>query len=494
MRAFAIVLATWSVVVGVAAASGQAGPRSVLLARGRTEPVVAVDPQNSSIIVVGSNTNYSAPVGDTFPTAYFTSHDAGKTFAPGAVPILRPYTTGADPSVTIAHNGTVYYLYLGETPSYCSGGRSAILLTTSRDGGRTFRTPVVVDSNSGDDKPNLALETAPGNRVHLFVTWTRWHSKKGSEMWYARSLDGGASFSRAQMLYSSGANNFGSVPAIGPSGHVYVFWSSFPEAPLAAPTRTVISMRASSDDGGRFAPARTIVGPFWSVPKMAEPGSLRNLTAPAVAVGRDGAMYLAWAVAKRQRGPGSVDANVEIRASRTGGRTWTRAVRVNDSGHGDRFMPAMTVLADGSVGIAFYDRRRSAEDLDIYAARASTTGSLHISSNVRFTQGHSIVSDIHYIAPGSTCFSPGRFFGDYIGTAGCGRDTLCVAWADSQLQVAGETDIWFAKGRLPRVGATHTAVVARAARPVIDLMSSMQLTSADTRATLWHRETSRRVG
>jgi hypothetical protein len=64
---------------------------------------------------------------------------------------------------------------------------------------------------------------------------------------------------------------------------------------------------------------------------------------------------------------------------------------------------------------------------------------------VRLNARASPVSDIYYIAPGSTCFSPGRFFGDYLGVAPSSGGTLCAVWADTQLRVPDETDAWFAR-------------------------------------------------
>jgi hypothetical protein len=251
------------------------------------------------------------------------------------------------------------------------------------------------------------------------------------------------------MLYSSLLDNFGPVPAVGPHGRVYVFWAVFPEDPSSTPSKTVIYMRASSDDGARFDPVRQVAGPFYGVPRMAQPGSLRNLTMPAVAIGRSGKIYLAWSAAVRQHPDKSVDADILMKWSRNEGATWSQAIRVNDARTMDRFMPAISVLPDGSAGLVFYDRRASPWQMDVYAARVSFRGGVRVSRNVRVTAASSSISDIYYLAPGSTCFSPGRFFGDYIGSSACGDGTLCVVWADAQLRVQDETEVWFARVPLP---------------------------------------------
>ncbi|GAC1464804.1 MAG: hypothetical protein NVS2B16_13400 [Chloroflexota bacterium] len=446
-------LVTWSFVLLALASSVHfafASPVNVLLARNRTEPVVVLDPARPSTIVAASNTNYSESVGGAFPTAFYTSHDNGRNFRFGTIPTVPPFTTGADPNMSSVRNGTLFYSFLGETPGYCSGGRSAILITSSIDAGDHFRSPTIVDVDPADDKPALATRSGRPQHAHVYMTWTRWHDT-GSEIWYARSLDGGYSFSHPAQIFASRLDNFGSVPVVGPHGRVYIVWSSFPENALSARAPTQILMRTSSDDGATFGPPHAVTRTFLSVPRMAAPGSLRNLTGPAVATNARGTLYVAWASATRQRADNSVDANVEIVRSLNGGATWSKPAVVNDTTKGDRFMPAISVMHDDSVGLAFYDRRNSPWQLDVYAARVNYAHGFHRAPNVRVGHAPSPISDIYYLAPGSTCFSPGRFFGDYIGTAVSRDDRLCVVWADTQTQVPQETDIWFAKIKLPPV-------------------------------------------
>jgi hypothetical protein len=132
-------------------------------------------------------------------------------------------------------------------------------------------------------------------------------------------------------------------------------------------------------------------------------------------------------------------------------------VIVNDAAGGDRFMPALTVLKDGSVGVAFYDRRRGRGRLDVYAARVAWSHGPHVSTNVRLNTGPSYTHYIYYLAPTSTCFSPGRFFGDYIAVASAGGG-MCVVWADTQLQAQNETDIWYRAVTLPPASRTAPRV------------------------------------
>jgi hypothetical protein len=421
---------------------------NVLVARDRTEPFVAVDPRRPSHLVIGTNTDYAAPVSGLLPTGVYVSRDGGHSFSGNVIPLIPPYTTGADPTAAVAQSGTVFYTYLAEAPAYCSGGPGAILLTTSRDGGASFRVPTVVDANSADDHPIMALESRPGRRATVIVSWTRWYARR-SEIWYAISTNGGDSFRRAQFLYGSSLDNYGSVPLFGGPGQIFIFWSVFPDDALSVASKTRIFLARSLDGGLHFSAPRSITGEFRTLPRMAQPGYLRILEQPAVAATPGGILYLAWSRVSHVLGGGQASSDVVITRSRDSGSTWESPRTVNDSRRADRFMPALALLSDGTIGVVFYDRRDALSELSTYAARVSYRGGFHSSPNVRVNQSAAPFRDIFLIRPGTTCFSPGRFFGDYIGAAPGPADTLLVTWADSQSLIPNNTDIWFARVTLP---------------------------------------------
>jgi hypothetical protein len=112
-------------------------------------------------------------------------------------------------------------------------------------------------------------------------------------------------------------------------------------------------------------------------------------------------------------------------------------------------MPAISAFPDGSIGAVFYDRRSGPAALQVYAVHATFRGGFRSTRNVKVNGGSPQVSDIYYLAPGSTCFAPGRFFGDYIGGQPCGSAELCSVWADTQRRIHNQTDVWFARVPLP---------------------------------------------
>jgi hypothetical protein len=124
---------------------------------------------------------------------------------------------------------------------------------------------------------------------------------------------------------------------------------------------------------------------------------------------------------------------------------------VNDVSRGDRFMPSVSVLGDGSLGIAFYDRRNGGESLDVYAARASFLHGFHVTRNVRVNDTTTVTTDLYEQKPGqSACYAPGRYFGDYLGTGPAPKNGLYAAWSANQVHRYGSLGVWFARVSLPR--------------------------------------------
>ena len=140
--------------------------------------------------------------------------------------------------------------------------------------------------------------------------------------------------------------------------------------------------------------------------------------------------------------------NVELTASYDGGATWTAPVRVNDNaGAVDEFQPNLTTAADGTVSVAFYDRRlpcpaagtaeAAAAGLASDTVNPNYSGSLPpygatnycVNASVQFYDpslralGHNVRISAHTFdpqlnSPHPTCAAcTGTFIGDYFGNA-----------------------------------------------------------------------------
>jgi hypothetical protein len=453
LRLLAILFALSSISVAYSA------PRNLLIDRGRTEPVVATDPHNPSTLVLGANPNFGVPVNGVYPMPFFTSHDGGKTFHSGVVPLPSAYLSATDPSLAFASSGTIFYGFAAVHPgsSTCANCKctetekphGAILVSRSVNGGKSFLAPAVVDTADEADRPSLAVESIAGHLSHVFMTWTRTQN----DIWYARSTNGGVTFSRPARLYSSVYGDAPALPVVVSPHHIAVVWIETGGDNPDGTTTARIMVQSSTDDGKTFSPPTQIVGWMKSMPRQVEPGNLRTTPSLGVAAGPGGMLYAAWPEVRTINAGGSLSVDIDMSWSSDGGKTWHTPHAVNDVHTGDRFMPSLSVFPDGSVGMSFYDRRVGPNDLSVYAVHVSVHGGFHRSNNIPVSGHYANIAFIHQIPQSTACgsVSPGRFFGDYMGTSALNPRTLRVTWTDSGLGVADETDMWLAQVALPKV-------------------------------------------
>ncbi len=183
------------------------------------------DPLN---IVVAYN-----DIGKTLGISY--SPDSGKTWADVQLPYV--WQTTGDPSVASDINGNVYACFLSFEGTWFQG-KSGIFVCKSTDGGRSWLNPVAADSlvyTGGSkvpfaDKCMMAVDTNSASPYvnNVYVAWQRDDTLGlSSDIYFARSTDGGLSFSfpikindnPAQTAYAEGA-----FPFVGADGDVYICW------------------------------------------------------------------------------------------------------------------------------------------------------------------------------------------------------------------------------------------------------------------------------
>ena len=211
-------------------------------------------------VVVGYNSSAGAKV-QFFPgfglaftqlkfSGFSTSHDGGRTWTSGFVPAVSdakaPFTFG-DPSLALDRNGNVFYASLGTDAQ----GNSAVILNKSTNHGSSFGAATVVALDDGSDKEWLAIgpdPTAPA-RDNIYVTWTSFQARS-SELWLARSTDGGLTFSTKQLFApkDDGTNSafiqFSNPVIDASTGRLYIPFLHFSNAD-ADNVRVLVS-----DDGG----------------------------------------------------------------------------------------------------------------------------------------------------------------------------------------------------------------------------------------------------
>ena len=212
-------------------------------------------------VVVGYNSSAGAKV-QFFPgfglaftqlkfSGFSTSHDGGRTWTSGFVPAVSdanaPFTFG-DPSLAMDRRGNIFYASLGTD---AQGVHGTLILNKSTDHGSSFGAATVVAVDDGSDKEWLAIGPDPTvrSRDNIYVTWTSFKANS-SELWLARSTDGGLTFSSKKLFAPTddGANSafiqFSNPVVDASTGRLYIPFLHFSDAD-ADNVRVLVS-----DNGG----------------------------------------------------------------------------------------------------------------------------------------------------------------------------------------------------------------------------------------------------
>jgi hypothetical protein len=311
----------------------------------QNEPFVAVNPQNSRHIIVGAN-NWQAGNGRFEVTAY-VSFDGGQTWTASSPYIDRNASRldAADPTVAFGSNGRVYFGFVALTPAL-----GAVAVSTSLDGGLTWSSQSWATSfATAADKPAIA---SANGKLYVFY--------QNNSLNYTVSTNG-ATWASPASIEAGGRN---AAPVVDRSGNVYVFYNTASSIKMARPVA-----------GSR---STVVANTVALQPRQTH---YRAGIYPAAGIGSNGTMYVAWADG-RNAGMGN-----DIMYSRSvNGSSWSAPARVNtDAGSADQLMPALAVGSDGAVTIAWLDNRNDAANVnyDVYMSRS--TDGVSFGANQRVT-------------------------------------------------------------------------------------------------------------
>jgi hypothetical protein len=140
-----------------------------------------------------------------------TSSDSGNTFGAPVNISSNPGDSGA-PQMLV-NGDSIYATWMDQ-----STGNFEIMFAKSTDGGKTFTTPVNVSAGAQDS--GYPQFDVTGNNI--YITWTHGETDKNYDIFFAKSTDGGATFSMPMNLSNSvGASGW---PQIAAEGNIYVSW------------------------------------------------------------------------------------------------------------------------------------------------------------------------------------------------------------------------------------------------------------------------------
>ncbi|HEU5181778.1 MAG TPA: sialidase family protein [Candidatus Polarisedimenticolia bacterium] len=220
----------------------------------QANPSIAFNPVDSSELVVAFVDTYSA--GSIPAAACRTAFRTVAGWQTGdAVPLELPAgatsVTCGFPAIAGDESGSFYVAYL---KGISAPGRfdSEVFVAKSTDGGESFSSSsMIFDGVSGRaDTPSIAVDNWAGSpfRGRVYVAYTNFGFGTTESMQAAFSRDGGATWSAPQDISVpvDKETPVGANVVVAPNGSVFVFWSSF----LHSSSKKLSILFTRSDDGG----------------------------------------------------------------------------------------------------------------------------------------------------------------------------------------------------------------------------------------------------
>ena len=241
----------------------------------------------------------------------------------------------ANTTPSIAADGETVVITWGAT---VPGGATDVYAAVSRDGGRTFASPVRVNDSAGDAR--LSGEQPPRVTVHRDAVTIVWTTKgaRGTVLKQARSTDGGRSYARATLVPGGDApgNRGWQAVAVDKTGAVNVIWLDHRE--LAEDSAAAMTHHdhggGSKPDGVAmaqksklyFARLRSVddASSFGEAAPYAITGGVCYCCKTAFVAGSNGELFAAW----RHVYPGNLR-DIAFTVSRDGGKTFAPIGRVS---------------------------------------------------------------------------------------------------------------------------------------------------------------------
>jgi hypothetical protein len=342
----------------------------------QNETSIAVDPNNANRVVSSMNDYVSrtwtcsisgtpcSALGDAYSGTYF-SNDGGQTWCcastdPAHLGTLIPgvtrlaggaYDAGGDPAVAFDSRGHVFYAGLGFNRTSAPNTVAVNKGSFDGSGHLSWGAPIFINPTTSpstlNDKEWIAVDshTSSAFRDNVYVTWTRFlfnahnASYTQSPIFFARSTDGGATFSSPKAISGNVLYGQGSRPVVGPDGTLYVFWDG--STRLQSLNRTYV---VKSTDGGATFSKPVAISP------LTDSNPLKNTvfrvnSFPAAAAAPNGDLYATWTTQVKDTGapnyagetacaswlggnPATCHSVAVYSKSTNGGSTWSAAAPV----------------------------------------------------------------------------------------------------------------------------------------------------------------------
>jgi hypothetical protein len=226
-------------------------------------------------------------------------------------------------------------------------------------------TPTIARASNGD----------------VYVAWYDTRGGFGSGMYFAKSTDGGKTFSKNVLVNDSTTftytvfihNKYMAVDNSGGAndGNIYIAWEDLRNDPFMNRDYDIYFAR-STDGGNTFGTNIRIGNDTGTYPQVR----------PSMVVDNTGTIYTVWTDLQDTKNPNSPDLNLYFSKSTNGGITFSNNIRVDDGGKSMAEGPAIAVNETGVIYVAWHDTRNV--NADIYVSK-STNGGTSFGTSTRVT-------------------------------------------------------------------------------------------------------------
>jgi BNR repeat protein len=311
--------------------------------------------------------------------------------------------------------------------SFMQNNKSDIIVAKSTNFGGTWSFVTADSTNSGTDKPILALR---GEDVYVVYN----HSQT---IWSANSHDGGQTFTEVKVNQNGKLGwSLAGGGTVTPNGDVFFAWAGY-EGSGGAKAKVNLFVSKSTDNGATWT--TKLIDISSSPPDCSEflcgwafLGAQMVMTSDS-----SGNIYLLWNAGSAPKGP----ERIYFAKSTDGGATYSAKTDVSTAPSGTHHnFPAIAAAGNGDVRISWMDARAANGDMDKWNVyfRSSSNGGTSWSSEVDLS---TYVSDYSYILTDGFRFP----FGDYYEMDIDEHGTNHLIFGEA-LNYDSPGSIWYAKG------------------------------------------------